>query len=153
MKKRIFFKTVRSTGDSCWVNGALNRNYKIGERYTFPDKLPAHGFVDSQQTYRSYCGEFGLTEAYRYRREAPAGNRVLICFGTGRRKEVKTIQLNFFPAAMELSVKSIVPAEHLFGRTRIFASTDFEVIGEVFCPKDELREEDAKEGRMPTFVD
>lgn len=115
-EKQLFFKTVRSNGDSVWACKGLKRNYKIGQRYTFPSELPAHVFASKRKN--------ALRDIYDSRCESSGGNRVLICWGK--------LDYEYIPC-IDIHEKKW-DREKLIHKSLKECSDDFEVVGEIFVP-------------------
>lgn len=116
MSKQIFFKTVRSTGESVHAIGKFNRTYEVGKRYRFPKAFPAHVYLPRDKHAIS------SDQVYKDRPEGSYGNRVLICYG-----EVKLgARVPRFPVNDDWHLENIQCYT-----TYRDCSTDFVVVGEI----------------------
>lgn len=127
--KTVFIKTVRSTGRSVHARGKLARIYEIGKRYTFNKEFPAH-VGDDLESY-SIENDSSLEAAYKCRPECNYGNRVLLCYG-----ETKEKILTIYPT--HINFWGVTPASDYSYQVYRRTSVDFEVIGEIFMPKDQI---------------
>lgn len=127
--RTVFVKTVRSNGHSVYARGYLCQTYEIGKRYQFHPKLPAHVGM----SLYSYCN---LRDAYEGRPEHSGGSRLLLCIGTMSKELVPVF---------DITLPTWKPG--LCNYEYIRTSTDFEVIGEVFVPKEMVRRENDLEGK------
>ncbi len=134
----MFFKTVRENGDSVYARGALNRNYKVGERYKFPKEFPAHVFLpnvgnvgianfNTEDSQIQSAMPIDFADEYFGRAERCGGNRLLICYGEVENRAVPTFGI-YNDVWDTGNTDGCLETKNV--------STDFVVIGEVKRPDD-----------------
>lgn len=127
-KRQMFFKSVRSDYSSLYARNGLSRIYTVGSHHKFSAKLPAHVFTleESNRSVRGVEGTLNSDLAYDYRAEGKTGNRVVICYGLLKKREVPCLcvsdsEWNFTEKDMSTETK--------------WTSTEFTVIGEIALPQ------------------